>query len=222
MRSLLRVSCAAILFDLDGVLVDSNLVVERTWRRWAELRNVRVPELTSRAHGRRSIETVREVAPHLDADAEVQWLAAAELSDFEGVVALPGAVRALNTVHDREWAIVTSGGRDLAQRRLAHGNLPIPAVLVAAEDVIAGKPAPEGYLLAAARLGVDPSTCVVIEDTVAGIQAGRLAGAQVLALTTTFPRADLKSADLIAASLTDVRLSRSGTGLILEVVQGDA
>ena len=214
--------CDAILFDLDGVLVDSRSVVERTWHRWAALRGVHDPALVQRAHGRRSIETVREAAPHLDAEEEVRWLAAAELADFDGVRALPGAARALTALKEGEWAVVTSGGNELAQRRLAYAKLPIPSVLVAAEAVAAGKPAPDGYRLAADRLGLDPSRCVVIEDTPAGIQSGRLARARVVALSTTFPKAALAGAEVVANSLADIDIRRSTSGLLLQVTQGVA
>jgi sugar-phosphatase len=164
------------------------------------------PDLVRRAHGRRSVETVREVAPTLDSDEEVQWLAAAELSDFDGVVALAGAADALAALSDAQRAIVTSGGRELARKRLLHVGLPVPAILVAAEDVSEGKPSPEGFLAAASKLGVHPSRCVVTEDTPAGIQAGRGAGCRVVALTTTFPKASLHDADVVVESLADLQI----------------
>ena len=209
--------CAAILFDLDGVLVDSRAVVERTWHRWAALRGIRTSDLVERAHGRRSTDTVRDVAPHLDPEEEVRWLAAAELSDLEGVRALPGAASALVALEEGEWAVVTSGGRELARRRLAHAQLPVPTVLVAAEDVLRGKPAPDGYRMAAERLGVDPAQCVAIEDTPAGIQSARLAPARVMALTTTFPGPALAAADVVANTLADVEIQRAKAGLLLQV-----
>jgi sugar-phosphatase len=215
MSQMLR--CNAILFDLDGVLVDSKPVVERTWHGWAALRGVNVPDLVRRAHGRRSIETVRDVAPHLDAEAEVRWLANAELSDFDGVGALPGASSLLATLTDGEWAVVTSGGSELALRRLSHAGLPTPSILVAAEHIPVGKPAPDGYLLAARRLGLEPSDCAVIEDTPAGIQSGRAAGANVVALTTTFPQAFLADADALACTLADLRVHRTDKGLLLQI-----
>jgi sugar-phosphatase len=209
--------CEAILFDLDGVLVDSHAVVERTWRRWIERHAIHVPDIVRRAHGRRSIETVREVAPQLDADEEVRWLAEAELGDFDGVVALPGAGSMLEVLREGEWAVVTSGGRELARRRLMHSNLPVPGVLIAAEDVAIGKPAPDGYLMAAARLGRLPSNCVVIEDTPAGIQAGRRSGARTVALTTTFPITVLAGADVIVNNLSHLVVQRTNSALAIHV-----
>ena len=207
--------CQAILFDLDGVLVDSHAVVERTWHRWIERHGLDVPDIVRRAHGRRSIETVREVAPQLSADDEVQWLAAIELGDFDGVVALPGAASILDTLRQGEWAVVTSGGRELARRRLEHAYLPVPDILIAAEDVAVGKPAPDGYLMAASHLGCDPSHCVVIEDTPAGIQAGRHSGARIVALTTTFSRTPLVGADIIVNDLSHLRFERTTSALLV-------
>lgn len=197
----------AVVFDLDGVLVDSRRVVERTLERWVARHGLRIPDLVARAHGRRSIETVRDVAPHLDAEAEVRWLAEAELADTECLLALPGAAAALCALPDTRRAIVTSAGRDLATLRLRHVGLPIPGVLVAAEEVPLGKPSPACYQLAASRLGVEPAECVVIEDAPAGIESGRAAGARVIGLATTFPAAALNGATIVAPSLAAVRIT---------------
>jgi sugar-phosphatase len=215
-------SCDAILFDLDGVLVDSHAVVARTWLRWAALRGLEAPDLVSRAHGRRSIDTVRNVAPHLDAAEEVQWLSNAELVDCDGVVALPGAMAALRSLSEGQVAIVTSGGRDLAQRRLKHVGLPIPHVLVAADDVREGKPSPEGYLVAAQQLGVVPSRCIVFEDTPPGVEAGRSSGASVIALATTFPKKALAAADTVLPTLASVRIVQARAGLTIHIDEGVA
>lgn len=211
--------CRAILFDLDGVLVDSRAVVERTWRRWAALRGVDLPDLVTRAHGRRSVDTVRAVTPHLDAEEEVRWLAEAELTDVEGLVALPGALAALETLGERDYAVVTSGGRALAQLRLRTVGLPEPRVLIAAEDVRSGKPSPDGYWRGAEQLGVAPARCVVIEDAPAGIDAGRAAGAPVIAVSTTFPKAALVHADVVIDSLASVQITRRGGELALSLAE---
>jgi mannitol-1-/sugar-/sorbitol-6-phosphatase len=202
----LTLTCQAVLFDLDGVLVDSRAVVERTWERWARRHGIEHTNLVATAHGRRSIETVREVAPQLDAAVEVRWLESAELNDEEGLVALPGAAAALSTLPDRRQAIVTSGGHALAALRLRAAGLLTPSVLVAAEDVTRGKPAPDGYLLASSRLRVPPADCVVIEDTPPGIASGLNAGATVIALSTTFPATDLTTARVTVPSLQALRI----------------
>jgi sugar-phosphatase len=212
---LTRLTCHAVLFDLDGVLVDSRAVVERTWRRWTERHGLVIPEIVTKSHGRRSVDTLREFAPQFPAADEVAWLEATELCDSEGLVALPGAHDALHALPDDRRAIVTSGGRALALMRLRHTKLAIPAVLIAAEDVRSGKPSPEGYLLAATRLGIDPSQCVVIEDTPAGIKAGGAASAKVIAVTSTFPPDDLREADTVIPSLANLEITNTATRIAI-------
>ena len=210
-KPLLR--CQGVLFDLDGVLVDSAAVVERTWRKWTARHGLVIPDIVRRSHGRRSIDTLRDLAPALPLDAEVEWLEATELSDMEGLVALPGALEAFGSLPGNRRAIVTSGGRALALMRLGATGFPTPEVLVAAENVGVGKPSPEGYELAAARLGIDPHECVVIEDTPAGISAGRAAGARTVALTTTLPASALADADMIVPSLASIRIAQHDHGI---------
>ena len=205
-----------MLFDLDGVLVDSRAVVERTWQRWTARHGLAIPDIVARSHGRRSVDTLREIVPDDAIAGEVAWLEATELSDTEGLVMLPGAYDALNALDDGRRAIVTSGGRELALMRLRFAGLPVPAVLVAAEDVRFGKPSPEGYALAAARLGFHPGDCVVIEDTAAGISAGRTAGATVIGVSTTFPREALAAADRVIGTLADIHISTNATGIVIE------
>jgi sugar-phosphatase len=212
--------CNAVLFDLDGVLVDSDAVVVRTWNRWAARHELDIPDLVRRAHGRRSIETVREVAPQLDAEAEARWLETVETSDAEGLAILPGAGALFQAIPSDRRAVVTSGGRALAEFRLAAVGLTPPDVLVSAEDVQRGKPAPDGYLLAARRLGAGPSECVVVEDTPAGIAAGRAAGATVLAVATTFPPAELHQAHVVLPSLATVGSTVNGAELQLIISDG--
>ena len=207
------IHCLAVLFDLDGVLVDSAPVVERTWSRWAARHGMSIPDLVHRAHGRRSIETVQAVAPWLDAVAESAWLAAAELADTNGLQVMSGAAAALDALAEARHAIVTSCGRRLAELRLRCVGLRVPRVLISADDVAAGKPAPDGYVAAALALGVDPWECVVIEDAPAGVAAGVAAGARVLALSTTFPRDRLRQANVIAKSLGSLTFVDDGEGI---------
>lgn len=202
----LTLECQAVLFDVDGVLVDSRAVVERIWTLWARRHGIDPDGIVARAHGRRTIETIRSLAPQLDAEAEKAWLESAELQDTADLAALPGAADALNALPDSRRALVTSGGHALALTRMKATGLAIPAVLVTAEDVDTGKPAPDCYLLAARRLGFEPGQCVVVEDTPAGIAAGRSAGASVIALATTFPRAALTGAALTVGTLRDIRI----------------
>jgi sugar-phosphatase len=197
------------LFDLDGVLVDSGAAVERAWERWAVRHELQLHAVLAEAHGRRTKDTIRAVAPWLDAEAESRGLEETAPADTDGVVPLPGAASLLGVLPVGSWAVATSGTRSLARTRLMHAGLPLPNVLVTAEDVEHGKPDPQPYVAAAAALGVEPSRCLVIEDTPAGIAAGTAAGAIVLALATTFAASELTDASYLAPSLTAVRLHAS-------------
>ena len=202
----------ALLFDLDGVLVDSHTVVERTWRRWAARHGLDADELLAVAHGRRTRDTLEAVLPQLDAAPEVAWPDAAELADLEGVVAVAGASALLQGLAAGTWAVVTSCGRELARRRLARAGLPIPEILVTSEDVTRGKPAPDGFLLGARRLGVDAASCIAFEDAPPGLDAARGAGCRVIALTTTHPPHRLSGADAIVRDLAAVSVRRDASG----------
>jgi mannitol-1-/sugar-/sorbitol-6-phosphatase len=188
------IKCRAILFDMDGTLVDSTACVESIWARWAKRHGMSVDEILWASHGRRTLDTLSDVAPHLDIVHEASLLDAEEMEYTGGIRAIQGAATLLRTLPHNSWAVVTSATRDIATLRLKCVGLPVPAVLVTADDVAEGKPNPAGYQLAAARLGVTPDQCLVIEDTPAGILAGRSAGMQVLALTTTYPAATLLNA----------------------------
>lgn len=209
--------CEALLFDMDGVLVDSRAVVERTWRRWAA-RHVLDPEPILRiAHGRRTSESLRLVYPELAIDEEVAMLDAAELEDLEGLTAIPGAAALLSALPAGRWGIVTSAGRDLAELRLGRAGLPVPDILVTSEEVLRGKPAPDGYLLGAERLGVEPSRAVVVEDAPPGLDAARAAGMRVIALTTTHRAEHLGVADTVIPDLTWLRLSVEQEEIVLDL-----
>ena len=201
------IRCGAILFDLDGVLMDSRVAVERAWERWAAGHGIDPVAVLAEAHGRRTIDTIRAIAPLLDVDMEARLLEDAEAIDFDGVATLPGAAELLGALPSGSWTVVTSGTRTLAIGRLAHGGLPIPEQLITADDVERGKPDPQPYLAGAAALGVDPADCLVIEDAPAGIEAGKAAGMTVLALATTFQASELEAADYVVGSLADVALS---------------
>ncbi len=201
--------CDAVLFDLDGVLVDSAACVERHWRRWATEHGLDSEDIMRFAHGRPTVETIRLVAPHLPAEVEAARLDASEAFDIDGVVAIRGAAQLVRSLPPTAWAIATSGTRDTALTRLGHTGLPLPAVLITANDVKRGKPHPEGYILAATRLNVAPGRCVLVEDAPAGISAAQAAGMRVVALATTHSRAELRAADVTAARLADIQISPS-------------
>ena len=192
-----------ILFDLDGVLVDSTECVERSWRTWAASRGLDPERVMQVAHGRRTIETVALVAPHLSVADEVAALEGVEAQTTEGVYEIPGARKLLERLPLDAWAIVTSGVRTVATLRIRHTGLPMPRVLVCADEITRGKPDPEGYLTAAARLGRAPADCVVIEDTPPGLEAARAAGMRSIGVAGTYPASAL-IADLVVPSLTSL------------------
>src|SRR5216683_7950076 len=188
------IRCRGVLFDLDGVLVDSTPAVARVWAGWAQEHGFSPDEVVKKAHGRPSITTIRELLPHADHAAEDREVERREIADVEGVVSLPGAMEFLKALPLERWAIVTSCTRALAQVRIAAAGLPRPQHLVTSTDVKHGKPDPEPYLKGAQTLGVPASECIVIEDAPAGIRAGKAAGARVLALRTTASDAELQEA----------------------------
>jgi len=202
-----RFECSALVFDLDGVLVDSAAFVEQQWRRWARARGLRAEPFLRVCHGRRAVETIRLAAPHLDAEAEVAALSPGEEAGAEAIGPLEGALRLVAALPAGTWAVATSGPRAVATGRLRRAGLPVPSTLICSEDVRLGKPSPDAYLLAAAKLGIAPPQCLVIEDAPAGIQAARAAGMSVVGLTTTH-RGDQLPADACATSLAGVHLGR--------------
>jgi mannitol-1-/sugar-/sorbitol-6-phosphatase len=212
-------SCAAILFDLDGVLCDSTCQVDREWREWAARKGVDGDAIMSIAHGVRTIEVIRRVAPHLDAEAEAAAIEDHEAHDQSGVVVMPGAIDLVKTIPAGRWGVVTSGSRLLATNRLRHCGLPVPEVLVTSDDVTNGKPHPEPYLKGAERIGASPAECVVIEDAPAGIQSARAGGMKVIGLASTYAAAKLTEADAVVQKLGLIQVSLNGTGKLMVDVQ---
>jgi mannitol-1-/sugar-/sorbitol-6-phosphatase len=203
-----QIGCSALLFDMDGVLIDSTPAVSRVWRRWAVEHHFNPEEVVARAHGRPSLTTVREYLPHADAVAENRLVERAEIEDLEGVVPLPGSRELLQSLPPDRWTIVTSSTRPLAEVRLRAAGLAIPRKLITSSDVVNGKPHPEPYEKAAALLGFPISDCIVVEDVPAGIRAGKSAGARVMAFTTTCKVVDLiaAGADWVLQSCVDISL----------------
>jgi sugar-phosphatase len=204
-------SCSAILFDLDGVLVDSTGAVDREWRLWARRKGVDGDAVMAIAHGVRTIEVIRRVAPHLDAVAEAWEIENEEASDQQGVRVMPGAAALVNSIPEGQWGVVTSGTRLLASARLRFCGLPVPKVLVTADDVANGKPHPEPYLKGAERLGFEPADCLVIEDAPAGIRSARTGGFKVVGITSTYPAPKLEEATAVVAQLSQIQVSRNGS-----------
>lgn len=209
--------CAAILFDLDGVLVNSTGSVTRQWQRWAQEHNLDPQAVVEVAHGVRTIEIVRKLAPHLDAAAEVIRIEKREADDHEGVAVMPGAAELIKSIPEGRWCVVTSGTRYLATSRLQLANLPVPKILVSADDVSKGKPDPEPYLMGARLLGAVPAECLVIEDAPAGLRAAHAGGMDAIAITSTYPARDLQEADVVIQKLAQVKVISPDGGRRLKV-----
>jgi mannitol-1-/sugar-/sorbitol-6-phosphatase len=203
--------CSAILFDLDGVLIDSTRVVAAQYTRWALENGLDPAEVMQAAHGVRTVEVVQRVAPHLDPIAEMKKIEDREAA-ADGIVPIPGAVALLNSIPKGRWCVVTSGTRFLAVTRMRKFGIPVPEVLVTADDVKNGKPDPEPYRRGAEWLHVNPADCLVIEDAPAGIRAAHAAGMKVISLPSTYPVSELHEADVIVPGLTAIKVTVNGTG----------
>jgi sugar-phosphatase len=210
----------AFLFDVDGVLVDSTPSVARVWRRWALEHSLDPEAVIAHAHGRRSIETIRRFAPELDAEQENLYVENMEITDKEGIIAIPGALELLRQLPADRFAVITSGTRALAKARLQYAGFSWPRHSVTAEDVVHGKPAPEPYLKGAALIGAAAGDCLVFEDTPAGIKSARAAGMPVIALSTTLLIQDLSGADAVLPSFEGVTAA-VGNGTLQLVVRHD-
>ncbi len=212
-----NISCQALLFDLDGVLIDSTPAVTRVWSRWAVEHNFDPETVVHLAHGRPSRSTIRELLPDADIAAEDRIVERWEMEDTEGVVFLPGAQRLLENLPRERWTIATSCTRPLAEVRLRAAGLPIPDTMVTSSDVTHGKPDPEPYLKAAAKLGIRPEDCIVVEDAPAGVLAGKASGARVIGLPTTMKVELLRDAgaDWIVENCSAVSAQRSDHSILL-------
>lgn len=204
----------AILFDIDGTLVDSTPAVEKVWNSWAASAGLDADAILAVSHGRRTRDTLAEFIPEENIAQAMADMRVIELAELHSVTALPGVRDILSALPTDRWAAVTSGDRELMVARLEASEVPVPHVLVDADDVAAGKPDPEGYLLAAAQLGVDPTRCLVVEDAPAGLQAGRAAGGGVLAVATSHPARELEGlGDAVVDTLADVEFIVDDDGI---------
>lgn len=204
----------ALLLDMDGTLVNSDAVVERIWRRWAERHGLDAGEVLKVVHGRQGYASMALLLPDRPVEhnlADNARMLAEETADTDGVVAIPGAPEFLASLRGLPHALVTSADEALATARMAAAGLRLPEVRVTAESVGASKPDPEGFLKGAAELGVEPADCIVFEDSAAGIQAGRSAGMRVVGVGG---RADLHEPDVVVGDLTRVRVEGVGGGVI--------
>jgi sugar-phosphatase len=204
----MKIECSGVLFDLDGVLVDSTPAVARVWTKWAAKHGFVPDEVVRQAHGRPSIATIRDLLPDADHEAENLEVERGEIEDVDGVVPLPGALELMQALPQDRWTIATSCTRRLAEVRIRAAGLPVPRHMITSNDVLRGKPDPEPYIKAAQILGFAPANCIVVEDAPAGIRAGKAAGARVLALRTTAPDTELTEAGAtwIIDNLASLRL----------------
>jgi sugar-phosphatase len=216
-----EIRCAALLFDLDGVLINSTPAVARVWSLWAIEHGFNPDQVVASAHGRPSLTTVREYLPNSNHEAENREVERREIADLEGVVPLPGALDLLASLPPDRWTIVTSCTRPLAEVRIKAAGLPLPKKMITSNDITHGKPHPEPFLKGASVLGYPPENCIVFEDVPAGVRAGKSAGARVIAFTTTVQEPALREvgADWILKNCADVRLLDHHKELTLELKQ---
>ncbi|HCR3981330.1 TPA: sugar phosphatase [Kluyvera ascorbata] len=211
--------CKGFLFDLDGTLVDSLPVVERSWQFWAESYGVDPQAVLDFIHGKQAITTLRHFMPdksEAEIQAEFLRLEQIEANDLDGIRALPGAVALLQHLDAQSvpWAIVTSGSIPVAHARHRAAGLPMPAVFVTAEQVKRGKPQPDAYLLGAELLGLPPQACLVVEDALAGVQSGLAAGCHVAAVNVPPETPELLEVDFVLSTLASLRVEKQADGWV--------
>ncbi len=209
--------CKGFLFDLDGTLVDSLPVVERSWCKWGDRFGIPHDEILGFIHGKQAITSIHHFMPgrsEEDIQAEFRFLEQIEATDIDGIVALPGALSLLNTLNEAgiPWAIVTSGSIPVAHARHRAAGLPMPKVFVTAEQVKKGKPAPDAYLLGAELLGIPAQQCAVVEDAPAGLLSGLAAGCRTIAVNVPADAPRLDEADLVLTTLESLRIERQADG----------
>ena len=213
---MLTLNCHAVLFDLDGTLIESTFYIERLWQDWGVQYGISPQNMSKIMNGRRAVEIISTIAPHVSLQEEAYALETKEIVGMDGMRTYPGAKELLSALPAKQWAIVTSGTLRVASARLNYAKLPIPDVFITADVVTAGKPAPDAYLLAAKRLNVKPSDCVVVEDTPAGIQAAKTAGMKAIAISSTHPREALSQADVVVQQLADIQIRVTGSDINIQ------
>ncbi|WP_221925021.1 sugar phosphatase [Enterobacter hormaechei] len=211
--------CKGFLFDLDGTLVDSLPVVERSWCHWADRHGIDHQDVLNFIHGKQAITSLRHFLAGRSEDeiqAEFRYLEQIEATDTEGITALPGARELLEQLNEAQipWAIVTSGSIPVAHARHKAAGLPTPDVFITAERVKRGKPEPDAFLLGAELLGLAPAACVVVEDVAAGVLAGLNAGCHVIAVNVPADSPRLNEADFVLNTLTALDVSKASDGIV--------
>ncbi|CAM2143895.1 sugar-phosphatase [Pararobbsia alpina] len=212
-----HIPASCLLFDMDGTLLNSYAPMLRAYTAWANRYGLDIDFVIRESHGRRSIDTVRALAPAgADVEADNAEIMRREREDTDGVVAIPGARALLESIPEDRWAVVTSADRVLATARIKAAGLPMPKLLISAENVTHGKPAPDCFLLGARELGADPTRAIVFEDSPAGIQAGIAAGATVVAIASTLSPEELGNQGWVR-DMSTMRLGNDASGLVLHI-----
>ena len=206
------ITVRGILFDMDGVLISSTGADERCWMRWARHHGMEGSFSLQSTHGRRAIDTLRDLRPDLDPEPELRRLEGYDAEDHSGLIILPGVQRLLASLPRDRWTIVTSATPRLIEERVRYAGLPLPSVLVSAETVTNGKPHPEPYQAGARVLGFAPQDCLVIEDAPAGVASGKAAGCRVLAVLSSHASEELAAADWQVRSLDQVTATTEPDG----------
>jgi sugar-phosphatase len=214
-----QIRCKGVLFDMDGILISSLGVVERTWTKWALIRGMDPEQVLSVIHGRRAFDSMTLLRPDLDVKVEMKILEDIEVQDSDGLKMLPGVLELLAALPKDRWTVVTSATERVARVRLAAGGIPVPEKIVKAESVTEGKPHPAPYLAGAALLGFAPEECVVFEDSSSGVKAGHDAGCIVVATTFSHPVDSLEAADYLVEDVTGVgvEILPGNEGLVLKL-----
>ncbi len=217
----LKVEAKGLLFDMDGVLISSIASVNRCWRRWAKHYGVPGSDTFVIRHGTRAVEIIAGLRPDFNEDQIAEGLRLIEDMEIEDVAdlqVLPGVHALLDSLPPARWTIVTSATRRLTLARLKVAGLPAPEKLITGSDVVHGKPHPEPYLTGAARLGLTPEDCVVVEDAPSGVGSGKAAGCRVLGVLGTHVAGDLykAGASWVVGSLDGVTVEFVNDGLAIK------
>jgi len=211
-----QIRARALLFDMDGTLVNSIAVIERLWDEWSKKQGLALDRILAIAHGRPTIETMRLVAPDVDHESEAADYTRREIVETEGIIEVAGARALLEALPSGRWGIVTSANRDLAAARLGAAGIAIPPVIVTVDDVERPKPHPDCYLAAAERLGVAPQECLVFEDAPAGLASARAAGMRSIAVATTLSPEQLTAESWID-DFSGLSVREDGPSLVLTI-----
>jgi sugar-phosphatase len=212
MAQTVNLTCKAVLFDMDGTLVDSTPVVVAGWKWWAAKHNIPLQSILAFSHGRPGSATMEHFLPGYDHTNDLAELTQHEETNLDGIAAIAGALELVHALQGHPWAIVTSAWRTLAESRVAAAGFPLPKVIVPIDEIRKGKPDPEGFLHAAKQLRIAPEHCLVFEDTRPGIEAALNAGMQAVGLLTTLPADHLKHSPLIR-DFRDVTVTPDGDSL---------